>query len=142
MDVCGSENFIAVKEAYVCTVCGIETGIDNKIYCDLQLYISEDVKQNEGIKDAEELNQKLKQNSMYADWHVHIVLVKEVLVEVLSGTKTMARSELRQLCTNTEFSCTEAIREEIRTIREAKQSEKKSGQYVKQSNQRRNQDNT
>lgn len=76
------------------------------------------------FEDAEELNKKLKQNSMYADWYVHIVLVKEVLVEVLSRTKTMVRSELRRLCSNTEFSCTEEIREEIRKIREAKKKTK------------------
>ncbi|CAC5385096.1 unnamed protein product [Mytilus coruscus] len=70
--------------------------------------------------DADELNKKLQQNVVYRNWYVDCVLVKEVLAEVLGRINDKSGTEMRRLCIETEFSCTEAITEEIQGMSEAR----------------------
>lgn len=70
--------------------------------------------------DADELNKKLLQNFVYKGWYVDCVLVKEVLAEVLGRIHGKSGTEIRRLCIETEFSATEAIKDEIKGFREAR----------------------
>ncbi|CAC5364636.1 unnamed protein product [Mytilus coruscus] len=70
--------------------------------------------------DADDLNKKLQQNFVYRSWYVDCVLVKEVLAEVLGRIHDKSGTEIRRLCIETEFSATEAIKDEIKAFREAR----------------------
>lgn len=76
------------------------------------------------FEDAEDLNNKLKQNCAYGSWYVDCVLVKEVIAEVLGRQYNIPIVEMKRLCSKTEFPCSETVKEEIRGIREARKKMK------------------
>ncbi|CAC5378791.1 unnamed protein product [Mytilus coruscus] len=74
------------------------------------------------FSDAKQLNTKLQQNVMYANWYVECVLGKEVIAEILGRFQNITTVEMRQICSKTEYSCREAIKEEIQSFRQARKN--------------------
>ncbi|CAC5371524.1 unnamed protein product [Mytilus coruscus] len=74
--------------------------------------------------EADELNRKLKENFQYAPWYVDCVLVKGVLVEILRRSLNSDADDMWSLCKMTEFSVSQAIKNDIKQIRDAKRKEK------------------
>ena len=74
--------------------------------------------------DAENLNNKLKQNCAYGSWYIDCVLVKEIIAELLGRQYNISIVEMKRLCSETEFPCSETMKEEIRGIREAREKMK------------------
>lgn len=74
------------------------------------------------FSDAEQLNIKLQQNVMYTNWYVECVLAKEVIAEILGRFQNLSTVEMRQICSNTEFSSTKALKEEIQSFSQARKN--------------------
>jgi hypothetical protein len=51
-------------------------------------------------------------------------LVKEIIAEVLGRLHNIPIVEMKHLCSDTEFPCSETMKEEIRGIREARKKMK------------------
>lgn len=70
------------------------------------------------------MNMKLKENFQNAVWYVDCVLVKGVVVEVLRRSLNAAAEDIWNSCKISEFSSIEAIKKDIKVLREARRKEK------------------